>query len=214
MAKTRAPLLSWSASGAIADTQVYSRWKGRPYVRQYVIPANPNTAAQQQTRNAFRYLNDLWRFMPAGAVGAWELYADNSRFTARNGWLKQNTSALRTATDLSTLVMSPPAGGGLVAEAMVVTPGAGSLTVELTAPSLPAGWTISEAWALAVPDQDPQTEFPFAAQADSQDTPPYSITLSGLDTGVVYQVGGWFHYLKADGKHAYGVALTDQGTPS
>jgi len=50
MAKVKAPLLSFSASGQIAETLVYFTWKGLNAVRQYVIPSNPNTALQQTQR--------------------------------------------------------------------------------------------------------------------------------------------------------------------
>jgi len=50
MAKVKAPLLSFSAAGQIAETLVYFTWKGLDVVRQYVIPANPNTAKQQTQR--------------------------------------------------------------------------------------------------------------------------------------------------------------------
>lgn len=50
MAKLNAPLLSFSASGKIADALVYFAWKGINVVRQYVIPSNPKTAAQTTQR--------------------------------------------------------------------------------------------------------------------------------------------------------------------
>lgn len=42
--------MSFSASGKIADALVYFDWKGLNVVREYVIPANPNTALQQTQR--------------------------------------------------------------------------------------------------------------------------------------------------------------------
>lgn len=50
MAKVKAPLLSFGASGKIADTQVYFPWKGINAVRKYVIPTNPKTDAQVTQR--------------------------------------------------------------------------------------------------------------------------------------------------------------------
>lgn len=46
MAKLKAPLLSLGASGAIGKTLVFFPWKGLDVVREYVIPANPDTALQ------------------------------------------------------------------------------------------------------------------------------------------------------------------------
>lgn len=50
MAKLKAPLLSLGASGAIAKTIVFFPWKGINAARQYVVPANPRTSAQNTQR--------------------------------------------------------------------------------------------------------------------------------------------------------------------
>ncbi|MBA7586315.1 hypothetical protein ES708_28312 [subsurface metagenome] len=56
MAKLKAPLMSLGASGKLGDALVYLPWKGLNNVREYVIPANPRTAAQMKQRG---YLTDL-----------------------------------------------------------------------------------------------------------------------------------------------------------
>lgn len=50
MAKVKAPLFSFGASGKLADALVYFPWKGLDVVRSYVIPANPKTAGQVTQR--------------------------------------------------------------------------------------------------------------------------------------------------------------------
>lgn len=50
MAKVTGPLMSMSASGKIADAIVFGAWKGVNYVRQYVIPANPQSTGQGDQR--------------------------------------------------------------------------------------------------------------------------------------------------------------------
>lgn len=50
MAKVTGPLMSMSASGKIGDAIVFSIWKGQAYVRQWLIPANPQSAGQGDTR--------------------------------------------------------------------------------------------------------------------------------------------------------------------
>lgn len=54
MAKTTGPLFSLEASGTIAKTITYSRWKGRPYSRVRVIPLNPFSAGQVRARDLIR----------------------------------------------------------------------------------------------------------------------------------------------------------------
>lgn len=50
MAKLRAPLFSFGASGKLANSLVYFGWKGLSVVRSYVIPANPKTTNQLTVR--------------------------------------------------------------------------------------------------------------------------------------------------------------------
>ena len=50
MAKVTAPLFSFGASGQLAQALVYFPFKGLNVVRSHVIPANPNSAAQQVQR--------------------------------------------------------------------------------------------------------------------------------------------------------------------
>ena len=50
MAKITAPFFSLTASGKLGESIVYANWKGIKYVRQYVVPANPQTSAQQAQR--------------------------------------------------------------------------------------------------------------------------------------------------------------------
>lgn len=50
MAKVTMPLLSAEARGKIADAIVFFPWKGLNIVRQWLIPANPQSAAQMTAR--------------------------------------------------------------------------------------------------------------------------------------------------------------------
>jgi hypothetical protein len=54
MAKVSGPLMSMDARGKFANALVFSNWKGRPVVRQLVIPGNPASTAQMTTRNHLR----------------------------------------------------------------------------------------------------------------------------------------------------------------
>lgn len=50
MAKVQAPLQSFSARGKLANAVVHFPWKGLHVVREYVVPANPRSAAQVTQR--------------------------------------------------------------------------------------------------------------------------------------------------------------------
>lgn len=214
MARTVAPLLSFEGSGQIAKTQVYASWKGRPYVRRYTIPANPNSAEQQLTRNTFRWLTNLWKFMPGSAVNGWQLYADSNRITDRNAFIKLNNGPLREETNLLAMTISPSARSGIIAAGITVTPGSEQLTVALAAPALPTGWTITQAYAAAIRNQDPQTESFYTVTAAADAVAPWEIVLTGLVASEEYLVGGWFQFTRPDGTFAYGQSLQDTATPT
>ncbi len=211
MSRVTAPLLSFGASGAIAKTQVYSKWKGRPYVRRYVIPANPNTTDQQLTRSVFAWLQNVWKFAASQVTAAYAAYADGQVMTPSNALGKINISTLRSGSDLSTFMFSPGAKSGLAAAAIAVTPGSGQLAVALTAPTLPTGWTIDRAVVAAIRSQDPHSGTLYTMVSGEDASSPYSVTLTGLGAHA-YNVGGWFVFLKPDGSFAYGPSLLTTGT--
>lgn len=61
MAKIRGGLFSLGASGKLAKTLVYSKWKAEPYAREYVTPANPRTPAQVAQRDAVKQAIAFWQ---------------------------------------------------------------------------------------------------------------------------------------------------------
>lgn len=207
MARTTAPLLSFEASGQIAKTQVYSKWKGRPYTRRYTVPSNPQTAEQTKTRSLFKWLSDLWRYMPAAAVSAWDLYANNLQITNRNAFNHINLGPMRGDTTTTHFLASPSAAGGIAAAGASATPGAGQLSIAVTAPSLPTGWTIVAAHAIAFKEQSPQTDTPGAIGYATDVTAPYVCVITGLTATTLHRWGAWFEYMRADGSPAFGQAL-------
>lgn len=214
MAKTSGPLLSFDARASVGKTIVYSNWKGVPYARRWVQPANPQTSDQTQVRSVFKWLMSVWSFMPAAAQEAWNAYAQGQPMTGRNAFAKFNVSPLQTATDLSAFVMSPSAKSGPIAQAAVATPGSGSLSIAITPPDLPVGWTIDSAIAAAIRQQDPHSGVLYAVTAGSDATDPYTVVLSSLTGSQVYVYGAWFKFVRPDGTFAYGRSLQGTATPS
>lgn len=214
MSKTTAPLLSFEARGQIGQSQVYSSWKGRSYARRYVVPANPQSAEQTKTRSLFTWLQAVYKVLPSTVKAGWDAYANTLRVTGANAWIKGNLSHMRGMVDLSALLMSPAANSGLPVATMTATPGSTSITVMITPPLLPDGWTVKGAFAAAIIDQNPQTDNMTTVTAGTDDTNPYSITLTGLTAGKEYRVGGWMTYTKPDGSTAYGQATMMTATPT
>lgn len=68
MAKVTGPLLSLDASGSVASTMTFSRWKGVNYVRQRVIPTYTNTTLQVNARALVHDASIAWK--SGATVGA------------------------------------------------------------------------------------------------------------------------------------------------
>lgn len=92
------PLIS-SMSGKTADA-VFATWKGRPYVRERVIPANPQTAAQTAVRNSLAELVAMWHIMDADLQTAYGLGAANLAISGYNDWVGRNRAQMQAATGL------------------------------------------------------------------------------------------------------------------
>jgi len=215
MAKTTAPLLSFGADGALARTAVYSKWKGIPYVRRYVVPANPRTNRQMVTRSIFKNLQYLWLMAPALLKAPFEANAKGRPYLPVNKFMSLNISGLDTVTpptDWSFFKGSPGALGGLPPSGMVLTPGDDQIAVALAPPVLPDDWSIVQAVAVAFVDGDPQVPYVGTVEAGFDNSSPYSVVLTGLEDAEDYVVSAWFEYLRPDGKTAYSVSLTDQAT--
>lgn len=77
MAKVTAPLFSFGARGKLADALVYFPWKGIDVVRSYVVPANPNSAAQQTQRGRLTNGVNDWHSIGIDADDevAWDRHA-------------------------------------------------------------------------------------------------------------------------------------------
>jgi hypothetical protein len=214
MATTSGPLLSFDARQSLGKTIVYSSWKGISYARRWVQPANPKTAAQTDTRNTFKWLMAVWTYMPALVQESWNAYAEGQPMTGRNALAKFNVAQLKNDADLTDFLFAPSAKSGPIDGGVVVTPGAGQLSIAITAPTLPVGWTIVAGRAAVVRQQDPQTGVLYTVTAGEDLTAAYAVVLTGLTAAVVYRVGAWFKYQKPDLSFAYGRATMTVGTPA
>lgn len=215
MPKVTAPLLSFGASGQIAKSQVYSSWKGVPYVRRYAIPANPRTTKQVSNRDIWQFNNQAWLYAPASVKAAFNGFAVGKPLTGRNKFFQDNQKLLATdpaPADVQGYIMSPGSGGGLPASALIVTPGADKLTLTATIPDVPDGWAIASVQGAAIENVDPTDPFPGKWFTGQDAVAPYSVEITGLETGTEYAVGLWIVWTRPDGKTAYSVSLSGLGT--
>jgi hypothetical protein len=83
------------ASGTVAGAIVFSRWRGRNYVRRHAIPSNPRTALQTGVRSAFRFLTQSWKDIDPPVQAHWTTQGDVTRVTGLNELVAQNIRRLR-----------------------------------------------------------------------------------------------------------------------
>lgn len=95
MVKVNAPAMSLDASGSLAGTLVFSKWKGRNYVRQLVRPANPRDPKQVGIRSMFKYLAQSWKGMAALIEATYEELAEQNVYSPFNAYMSVNMNRWR-----------------------------------------------------------------------------------------------------------------------
>lgn len=218
MAKVKGPLLSLGATGQIGKSVVFANWRGVPYARQHVVPANPRTTAQTLTRNVFQYADDQYKRMLTLAQAVWEAVAKGKAFTARNAFIKNYVRNLRAESDFTDYIASPGVNGGLplLTFSAVTGSGSGEIDVEATIPPVPVGWTHDAVIYTAFLDRAPNAQMTdFMAEDEDLAAawsvgPPRvsSVTLTGLVAGSDYVCSGFLRSTRADGVICYGISST------
>jgi len=211
LAKTTAPLFGFDAAGSLGKSIVFSRWRGRGYARRHTIPANPQSTEQTITRNAFSFLNAVYKVAPTQVIDVWQAAARGKPLTDRNAWIKANLSSIRDQADLTDLTISGGALGGIPPLSAVITPGNDQLSVLVTPQTvLPDGWTVNKAVVAAIEDQDPDSGTAYNITAGEDLTSTYTIVLA-LGSAILYQVRSWLVYNRPDGSLAYSANLSGTG---
>lgn len=209
MAKLTAPLMSLGARGTIGKTIVFAAWKGIEFARRHVIPANPQTTEQSETRNVFTTLNGMFKVAQTLARASWVAGAQGKPLTDRNYFIKSNLPGLRGQADMTAFVGSPGALAGLPPASVSAAFNVDHIEISLVAPTLPPGWTIQGATGIAFPDQDPSDPFGGPLDEDEDLVTPYLVTLPAGPASGTWICSGWFRYTRPDGRLAYGPSLQD-----
>ena len=96
MVKVQGPMFSLGASGKLGGTIVFSKWKGRPYVRELVTPSNPKSGGQVSMRAMMKFLSQEWSGMSAGAKTSWQDPADAGVVSTFNAFVSANLELNRS----------------------------------------------------------------------------------------------------------------------
>ncbi len=177
MAIVKGPAMSLDASGSLAGAIVFSKWKGRNYIRQLVTPANPRSGAQVGFRSSMKFLAQNWAGLTPVEKATWIDRAADMIVSPFNAFTSYNQRRWRnflgpSKEDPAAEASTPPTAptGAAVAGVRMATI---TLTDTVTAPdwgyllfrSLLTGFTPAISNAIAI--------FPWstAATTDYIDTP-------------------------------------------
>lgn len=211
MARLTAPLFSLDASGTLAEALTFARWKGVNYVRTRVIPANPNTANQQEVRGVFTTLSEMWKRMDSHAKEPWQKAVEGQPLTDRNKHVQLNVPALQGKANMNDLVMSVASGQAIPMEDVAWADGGdGTAVCTCTAPSAPTGYTLLDTYGLAVLDGDPSPAIERTTYFDNGAAAPWSVAVDVPEDGT-YQCGLIALWQRtSDNELFYSVASRDQ----
>jgi len=143
MVKVSAPMLSLDASGSIAGAMVFSKWKGRNYVRSLVKPANPKSGGQVGVRAMFKFLAQIWNGLSDANKATWETRADQLVASPFNAFMSYNQKRWR---DFDPPSKEDPAAETGTAPSLctgVATPDVRSITLVITHGTDPADWGLA-----------------------------------------------------------------------
>lgn len=107
--------MSFDASGTIGKTAVFSKWRGRNYVRRHVIPSNPKSALQIAMRASLRFMTQVWSSIPTTQKNEWSDLAAVNNVTLLNaavadaqGRTRQGNGVRRSPEDAAGTTPSAP----------------------------------------------------------------------------------------------------------
>lgn len=141
MVRVNAPAMSLDASGTLAGTMVFSKWKGRNYVRQRVIPANPKTVKMVSVRAMFKFLTQRWDpDLDAADYASWQERADDMIVSTFNAYVSYNQKRWKSFLAPSHLDPAPLGMTLPVCAGYYGTGGVRMATVGFNCSILNAGW--------------------------------------------------------------------------
>jgi hypothetical protein len=110
MAKWKSPIFS-DIRNKLGENVVFSMWKGRPYMRSYVTPANPNSLKQQAQRALVANIVAMYQANVKGdesIAAAWDVEALPRLISGYNQFVQYGASVTLGVLDLSATTISIP----------------------------------------------------------------------------------------------------------
>jgi len=143
MVKVAGPALSLDASGKLGGAIVFSKWKGRPYVRTLVKPSNPKSGGQVGMRAMFKFLAQEWAGITAPNKATWEDRADQLVVSTFNAYMSRGQFRWRDFTAPAQHDPADVADTPAVLGAFSVAAGVRSITCTQAITTANDGWGIA-----------------------------------------------------------------------
>jgi hypothetical protein len=134
MARTTGPLFSLDASGSVAKTIVFSKWKGRSYVRRHAIPSNPNTPLQQGMRSVLKYITQHYVDLSDAQILQWKNAGAVDNITPLNAQVRDAGQRARNNLGWRQELLATPLGTIHPPTSPTLTFSHGSFTAAWTRP--------------------------------------------------------------------------------
>lgn len=152
----------------------------------------------------------MWLNGPSQLLDTWNAQAAGRPYTGRNHFMGVNIRNLRGQSDMLQFQGSPGnlSGFPIISLAAVESASVDSIAVTLGLPTLPTGWTITSAIAIAFLAVDDPADDVGTIYVGTGATPFTDVTITGPDHTLDYIVSGWLQYTRPDGKTCYGPSLT------
>ena len=135
--------MSLEASGSLGGAIVFSKWKGRPYVRTLVKPANPKSGGQVGMRACFKFLSQIWSTLSSGQKADWETRANVKTVSPFNAFVSYNQYRWRDFLAPSIADPATEDDTNRVAGALGLTLGVRSITATQAITTANAGWAVA-----------------------------------------------------------------------
>ncbi len=142
MVKVYGPAMSLAASGSLANTITFSSWKGRAYVRERVVPANPRSGGQVGMRAMFKYLAQVWDGLTDGNKATWETRAADAVISPFNAFMSYNQKRWRNFLGITKEDPALAAGTNAVWAIGSATAGVRQITLSKAITTANDGWAL------------------------------------------------------------------------
>lgn len=129
MVKVRGPMGSAEAAGTFGGSAVFSRWKGRAYVRTKVTPTNPKSALQVSARQMLAFLSQQWKEISEPNQATWYERAFQKQVSYYHAYISLNLDRFRQFTAPSQVY--PPAETGTLPDLDSLDASGGVAHIEL-----------------------------------------------------------------------------------